>query len=179
MRVETDHAAEKAHANTGNIYAFLEGNPSFKPILFSAHLDTVPPGKNIRPVVEQGVIRSAGNTVLGADDKSGVAAIVEALRLIVSQKIPHRPIEVAFTISEEVGLLGAKYLDYTRFHSRQAVVFDNEGDVGTIVNQAPGHMEISATITGKASHAGVAPEEGISAILVAARCGDKYAAFTY
>ena len=145
LRVETDHAAEKAHANTGNVYAFLEGNPSFKPILFSAHLDTVPPGKNIRPVVEQGVIRSAGNTVLGADDKSGVAAIVEALRLIVSQKIPHRPIEVAFTISEEVGLLGAKYLDYTRFQSRQAVVFDNEGDVGTIVNQAPGHMEISAT----------------------------------
>ena len=168
LRVETDRAAEKAHANTGNVYAFLEGNPSFKPILFSAHLDTVPPGKNIRPVVEQGVIRSAGNTVLGADEKSGVAAIVEALRLIVSQKIPHRPIEVAFTISEEVGLLGAKYLDYTRFQSRQAVVFDNEGDVGTIVNQAPGHMEISATITGKAAHAGVAPEEGISAILVAA-----------
>lgn len=140
--LKRDRAAEKAHANTGNVYAFLEGNPSFKPILFSAHLDTVPPGKNIRPVVEQGVIRSAGNTVLGADDKSGVAAIVEALRLIVSQKIPHRPIEVAFTISEEVGLLGAKYLDYTRFQSRQAVVFDNEGDVGTIVNQAPGHMEI-------------------------------------
>lgn len=168
LRVETDNAAEKAHANTGNVYAFLEGDPSFEPLLFSAHLDTVPPGKDIYPIVENGVVHSAGDTVLGSDDKSGIAAIVEAIRLIVEQRIPHRPIEVAFTISEEVGLLGAKYLNYSRFQSRQAIVFDNEGNVGTIVNQAPGHMEIEATITGKAAHAGVAPEDGISAIVVAA-----------
>ena len=168
LRVQTDHAAEKAYANTGNVCAFLDGDSSFEPILFSAHLDTVPPGKNICPVVENGVIHSAGDTILGSDDKSGVAAIMQALKWIVEQNIPHRPIEVAFTIGEEVGLLGAKYLDYTQFQSHHAVVFDNEGDVGTIVNQAPGHMEIAATITGKAAHAGVAPEDGISAIIVAA-----------
>ena len=160
LRVQTDHAAEKAYANTGNVCAFLDGDSSFEPILFSAHLDTVPPGKNICPVVENGVIHSAGDTILGSDDKSGVAAIMQALKWIVEQNIPHRPIEV--------GLLGAKYLDYTQFQSHHAVVFDNEGDVGTIVNQAPGHMEIAATITGKAAHAGVAPEDGISAIIVAA-----------
>ena len=114
------------------------------------------------------MIHSAGDTILGSDDKSGVAAIMQALKWIVEQNIPHRPIEVAFTIGEEVGLLGAKYLDYAQFQSHHAVVFDNEGDVGTIVNQAPGHMEIVATITGKAAHAGVAPEDGISAIIVAA-----------
>ena len=80
LRVQTDHAAEKAYANTGNVCAFLDGDSSFEPILFSAHLDTVPPGKNICPVVENGVIHSAGDTILGSDDKSGVAAIMQALK---------------------------------------------------------------------------------------------------
>ena len=120
-RVENDLRS----LNTGNVCAFLDGDSSFEPILFSAHLDTVPPGKNICPVVENGVIHSAGDTILGSDDKSGVAAIMQALKWIVEQNIPHRPIEVAFTIGEEVGLLGAKYLDYTQFQSHHAVVFDN------------------------------------------------------
>ncbi|MDD3192249.1 MAG: M20/M25/M40 family metallo-hydrolase [Oscillospiraceae bacterium] len=168
LRVETDKAGVKANANTGNLYAFLDGDPALEPILFSAHMDTVPPGKKIQPIVCDGVVHSSGDTVLGSDDKSGIAAIVEALHIVVEQNIPHRPVEVAFTISEEVGLLGAKALDYTRFSAKNAIVFDNEGDVGTIVNKAPGHVEILATITGKAAHAGVAPEEGISAIVVAA-----------
>ena len=168
LTVETDDSADKVKANTGNLYAFLPGEADLEPILLCAHMDTVPPGQGIHPVIEDGIIRSASDTILGSDDKSGAAAIVEALREIVQQKLPHRPVEVVFTICEEVGLLGAKYLDYSRLRAKKAVVFDNEGDVGTIVNQAPGHVEISATITGRAAHAGVAPEEGISAIQVAA-----------
>ena len=168
LRVVRDDAGAKAGSDTTNIIAYLDGEPGLEPILLSAHLDTVPPGKNIEPVIENGVIRSAGNTILGSDDKSGVVAIMEAVKTVVDEKIPHRPVEIAFTVCEEVGLLGAKYMDYSLIASKNAIAFDSGGDIGTIVNLAPGHIEIEATITGKAAHAGVAPETGISAIEAAA-----------
>ncbi|MBC8536804.1 M20/M25/M40 family metallo-hydrolase [Feifania hominis] len=168
LRVETDGAGPAVGSNTGNLYAFLEGDSSLEPLILSAHIDTVTPGVGIEPVVEDGVITSRGETILGGDDKSGVCAILEALRVLREQKLPHRPAELVFTVMEERGLLGSKHLDYSRLAAKRAVVFDSSGDVGKIIVSAPGHLNIKASIHGKKAHAGICPEQGVSAIAVAA-----------
>ncbi|MGI6150793.1 MAG: M20/M25/M40 family metallo-hydrolase [Christensenellales bacterium] len=148
-----------------NIIAKLPGTG--EPLLFCAHLDTVALGKGIRPIVEDGIIRSSGNTILGADDKSGVAAVMEALQVIVENNLPHRPIEVLFTICEEVGLLGSKHADYSKISAKEAVVLDSSL-AGCIVNRAPAMVVVDVCIKGKAAHAAVDPKSGIHAIKVAA-----------
>ncbi|MBN1484745.1 MAG: M20/M25/M40 family metallo-hydrolase [Chloroflexia bacterium] len=150
----------------GNVIAFLDGQG--EPILLSAHLDSVDPCKGVVPVVKDGVVRSDGSTVLGADDISGVTAIVEALQVVAEGKIEHRPVEVVLTVEEETGLHGSKKLDFSALKSRMGMVLDGGGPFGAIIMRAPSHDQISATILGKASHAGVAPEEGINAIVIAA-----------
>ena len=139
------------------------------PLLLSAHMDTVQPGVGIKPRVEGGIVRSDGTTILGADDKAGITAILEALRAVHGGDTPVRPLEIALTVEEETGLSGSKALDLSTLQSRQAVVLDSNGAVGIIVNQAPASDHIEATVTGKAAHAGVAPEEGINALVAAAR----------
>lgn len=148
-----------------NIIAKLEGTG--EPLLFCAHMDTVSPGRGIRPVIEDGVIRSSGDTVLGADDKSGVAAVMEALCEIVENGLPHRPVEVLFTVCEEVGLLGSRHADYSRIGAKEAVVLDSSMR-GCIVNRAPAMVVLSVCIEGRAAHAAVDPKSGISAVKVAA-----------
>lgn len=165
MIVERDCVGELCGSNGWNIYARLEGTGDA--ILFSAHVDTVSPGINVQPVIEQGIIKSSGNTVLGADDKAGIAAVTEALNSIVEQGKQHRTIEVLFSICEETGLLGAKYADYSRIKSRQAVVLDNEV-LGEIINRSPAHMALRFKIYGKAAHAGMSPQEGVHALKAAA-----------
>lgn len=151
---------------TGNIIARLaeEGQP----ILLNAHMDTVQPGRGVKPVIEDGVIKSDGSTILGADDKSGVAVILEVLRVLVEQDLAHPPLEVALTVSEEKGLKGAKGLDLTRLRAQEGIVLDSGGEIGTIVVSAPSQDKIRAVVHGKSAHAGVEPEKGINAILVAA-----------
>lgn len=166
--VTTDHAGEALGSNGYNIYSTFEGTLPGEPMLFSAHMDTVKPGVGIKPVVAEGVIRSSGDTILASDDKSGIAGIIEAIRSIREKQIPHRTFEVVFTICEEGGLRGAKQLDYSRIRSRKGVALDSSGNVGKIIAQAPGQIKIYADVIGKAAHAGIAPETGISAIQVAA-----------
>ena len=151
---------------TGNIIARLaeEGQP----ILLNAHMDTVQPGRGVKPVIEDGIIKSDGSTILGADDKSGVAVILEVLRVLVEQDLAHPPLEVALTVSEEKGLKGAKGLDLTRLRAQEGIVLDSGGEIGTIVVSAPSQDKIRAVVHGKAAHAGVEPEKGINAIVVAA-----------
>lgn len=149
-----------------NVTAFLPGEG--EPLLLSAHMDSVPPCHGIQPHIEGDVIKSDGTTILGGDDRAGVAGIVEALVAGHEDKAPHRPIEIAFTAQEEPGLIGSAALDYTQFRSRLGVVFDYDGPVGTIVYSAPATYNIDATITGRAAHAGASPEKGISAVVVAA-----------
>lgn len=157
----------KVHTDkVGNVIALLPGQG--EPILLNAHLDSVDPCQGVVPVVEQGIIRSDGRTVLGADDLSGVAAIIEALQVICENKISHRPVEVVLTVEEETGLTGSKQLDYGELKARIGVTLDGGGPFGAVIVAAPSHDMLSATVKGKASHAGVAPEEGISAIEVAA-----------
>ena len=148
-----------------NIYTRLEGGG--EPLLLAAHMDTVPPGEHIRPVVRDGVIYSSGDSVLGADDKAGVAAIMEALQAVVEQDIPHRTVEVLFTISEETGLKGAGLADYGRIESRQAVVLDS-GTPGKIVTQTPVLQSWAVSVFGKASHSGSHYADGIHALKCAA-----------
>jgi tripeptide aminopeptidase len=145
------------------------GAAGASPLLLSAHMDTVQPGTGIAPRVEDGVVRTDGTTILGADDKAGITAILEALRVAAAAGEPSRPLEIAFTVEEETGLTGAKGLDLSTLRARQAVVLDSNGPVGTIINRAPASDHIEAVITGKAAHAGVAPEQGVNALVAVSR----------
>lgn len=167
--VKTDGAGKKVGSNGDNIYAFYKGTLPGEPLIFSAHMDTVKPGNGIRPLVKEGVISSSGATILGADDKSGIAGILEALTVIHEKGLPCRDVEIIFSIQEESGMLGAGNFDFGQTVGNQAVVLDGGGDVGTITTSAPGELILNAAIIGKSSHAGSAPEQGISSIQVAAR----------
>jgi tripeptide aminopeptidase len=150
----------------GNVIAAVPGRG--EPLLLSAHLDSVAPANGKAPVVENGIVRSEGATVLGADDLAGVAAILEAVRSVTAGGDGHRAAEIVFTVEEEIGLFGARELDYGRLRAKWGVALDLNGDLGGICVSAPAQDAISVTIKGRAAHAGVAPEQGIDAIRVAA-----------
>ncbi len=167
LDVWRDNAGEKFGGNAGNVMGRLKGNTNGEALLFAAHMDTVKPGNGVKPVVENDIIKSDGTTVLGGDDKSGIVAILEAIRVIEENNIKHGDIEVLFTFGEEIGLLGAKTVDTSKFRAKQGFALDSE-DVSYIVYKAPAQNSIEFEIFGKESHAGVAPEKGISAIEIAA-----------
>lgn len=173
FEVRIDEANKGTDGDTGNVLGRLKGTLDSQPVLLCAHMDTVIPGENIKPVIRDGVIYSDGTTILGGDDKAGIAAILEAVRHIKENNIPHGDIEVAFTISEEKGMVGARNMDYGWLNSKFAFVLDSGGEVGSVIVKAPAQFKINTTIKGKAAHAGVAPEKGISAIQVASRAIDK------
>ena len=166
--IYVDQTMELTGSETGNVYCTLPGTVPGEPILLSAHMDTVVPGVGVEPVIEDGVIRSKGDTVLGGDDKSGVVAIVEALRTIVENNLPHPTVEAMFAVCEEIGLRGSKHMEYSRITAKKAAVLDSSGDAGKIITAAPGQYKLNAAVIGRRAHAGVAPEEGISAIQVLA-----------
>lgn len=173
FEVMVDDAGVKAGSNTGNLIGYLRGNKDVEPIMFCAHMDTVTPCDNIEPIIENGVIKSSGNTILSADDKAGIVAILEGIRRIEENNIPHGDIEVVFTICEEVGLYGSKYLNYSRLKSKMLFVLDASGEIGGVNVQGPAQAQIHAKFHGKAAHAGLSPEKGINAIQVAARAIDS------
>lgn len=168
FEVHMDQAGEKLGSNAGNIIAFKKGNSNMEPILFTAHMDTVSPARGIEPIIKDGIIKSKGDTILAADDKAGVVAILEGIKSVLEAEEDHPNIEVVFTIFEEGGLKGAKNLDYSQFESKDIAVLDSGGRVGGLINKAPGQSQIFVKYIGRSSHAGVAPEEGISAIQMAA-----------
>jgi tripeptide aminopeptidase len=150
----------------GNLVAKLPAldSRSQEPVLLSCHADTVQPGKGIKPKLAKGVIRSAGDTILGADDKAGIAEMLEALRLARVRP----PIEVAISRQEEVGLHGVKNLDYRLLHARRGFLLDND-TLDTIVIGGPSYFAIDVDIQGRSAHAGMEPEKGINAIAAAAK----------
>ena len=167
-QVEIDDAGEKVGGNSGNVIARFPGTiPGAEPIMMSAHMDTVVPGEGVKPIVEGDIIRTDGTTVLGGDDKSGCVVILEVIRSLQDQNIPHTPIEAIFSICEEVGLLGAKNVDVTKLKAKYGIVFDSD-DPGFLFTKGPSANHMEYRIHGLESHAGVAPEEGISAIRIAA-----------
>jgi tripeptide aminopeptidase len=168
-RVWIDNAGEKVGGNSGNVIAQFSGNaPGAAPMLLSAHMDTVMPGEGVTPVLEGTILRTDGRTVLGGDDKSGVAIICEVLRVVRDAQLPCGDIDVVFTICEEAGLLGAKHLDESRLRARTGLVLDSDS-VGLLFTRAPAANCLEFEIEGLAAHAGVCPEKGINAIQIAAQ----------
>jgi tripeptide aminopeptidase len=156
-------ASQDAH---GNVLGRREGMG--EPLLLSAHMDTVEPGRGIKPVRDgEDIIRSDGTTILGADNKAGCAVILEVIESAIEDGAETRPIEVAISRGEEVGLVGARNMDYARIASKVAIVIDSGGPPSSIQGQAPYHVVYDIEVHGRSAHAGLEPEKGVPAITIA------------
>jgi len=172
LDVDEDEAGAAVGSSIGNLLCRVEphgANGGGVPLFLCAHLDTVPPEGPIEPVVEDDVVRNAGGTILGADNKAAVAVMLEAVRRVVAEGRPHAGIELVFTPKEEVGLLGAGAFDHTRLRASVGYVFDQAAPIGEVVLGAPTATALLARFHGRAAHAGMYPEEGRSAVAAAAR----------
>lgn len=168
--VREDKAGEAIGGNCGNLVADFpatDGLEALPTVMLTAHMDCVEPCAGIHPVTEDGIIRSDGTTILGADDKAGVTAILEALRQLREHAIPHGPLQVVFTVAEENGVHGSQHLDSSLLHADMGFTLDTHGHPGVMSYKAPGKNQIHIHIAGKAAHAGVEPENGINAIQAA------------
>ena len=166
--VTIDEAGRKINGETGNLVARFPGTAPAEPFLLSAHMDTVGPAANVRPQVHKDRVTSDGTTILGADCKAGIAVILEVIKTLDDNRLPRPPIEAVFTISEEMALMGAKYLDYPSLRARYGLIFDNEQGIENVITSAPAADKMDIKVYGAAAHSGVAPEKGISAIKVVA-----------
>jgi tripeptide aminopeptidase len=167
-KIWIDDAGEKVGGNVGNLIAHFSGTDTgAQPLLLSAHMDTVVPGEGIVPILDGDILRTDGRTVLGGDDKSGVAIICEVLRVMKENRLPCSAIDVVFTICEEAGLIGAKCLDVSKLRARTGLVLDSDS-VGFLFTKAPAANRMEFRVYGLEAHAGVCPERGINAIKVAA-----------
>ncbi|MDP4179604.1 MAG: M20/M25/M40 family metallo-hydrolase [Bacillota bacterium] len=168
LEVYEDDAGKKVRGNCGNIIGSKKGNKNAPGILLMAHMDTVVPCIGKKPQIHGNIIKTDGTTILGGDDVAGIVCILEALRVIGEENEQHGDIQVAFTIAEEGGLLGAKNLDYGNISAKYCFVLDDGGEIGRVAVTAPSQNKLDIVVKGKAAHAGVEPEKGISAISIAA-----------
>jgi tripeptide aminopeptidase len=150
----------------GNVIAKVAGEG--KPLVISAHLDTVEPGRGVQPMVRKGVVRSDGRTILGADDKAGLAAAIAVAEEAVGQGWHIRPLELVFTRQEETDLDGVSHLDWSRIRAREGLILDGSDAPGRITIASPYIYNIDIRVKGRAAHAGVEPEKGINALAIAA-----------
>lgn len=165
--VSFDQTDQMVGGTVGNLIARIPGTRSGgTPFLLCAHMDTVGPGQGIKPQVEENLIKSDGSTILGADDKSGIAIICEVLRALQKEKVPYAELEILFTICEESSLLGARHLDVSRLHARTGLILDSS-DPDRLITRAPAANRLQFTLQGFEAHAGVCPERGINAIRIA------------
>src|ERR671935_1880514 len=170
LSADEDDAGEKVGSTIGNVYCRVEpSGEGGTPLFLCAHLDTVPPTGPIEPVVEDGVVRNSAGTILGADNKSAVAVMLDATRRVLVENRPHAGIELLFTPKEEVGLLGAAVFDHTRLRARVGYVYDQAAPIGDVILGAPHSHSMEVRFHGRAAHSGMYPEEGRSAIAAAAR----------
>ncbi len=167
---EDDTMNETGHG-AGNLICTLNGTKEgVDTIYFTSHMDTVVPAKGVKPTVkDDGYVYSDGTTILGADDKAGLAAMLEAIRVLKEKNIEHGTIQFIITVGEESGLVGAKALDPSLVHAKLGFALDSDGKVGNIIVAAPTQAKVKAIIYGKTAHAGVAPEKGVSAITIASK----------
>src|SRR5881398_1372302 len=170
LTVVEDDAGGRVGSTIGNLLCRIEPTgEGGTPIFLCAHLDTVPPEGPIEPVIEDGVVRNSGGTILGADNKSAVAAMLEGTRRVLAENRAHGGIELLFTPKEEVGLLGAAAFDHHRLHARVGYVYDQAAPIGDVILGAPYSHALEVRFHGRAAHSGMYPEEGRSAIAAAAR----------
>ena len=173
LTVEYEHVEHNFNGDTPNLIVRVNGDIKGPTIMLSSHTDTVITGGEVDPIIDGDYIRSSGNTILGADDKAGITAIIEAIETAKEKDIPHYPLLLVFTAAEEVGLLGARYSKIGKGDADFGVVLDTGGPIGTIVNEAPFHDAYKIKVRGKSSHAGIDPESGINAIKIAAEIISK------
>ena len=172
LEVKEDNSKDnyKKYSNnkgiTNNIYAYLKGDIKKDSIIIASHLDTVSPGNNKKAVIHEDRITSDGNTVLGADDLSAVASVLEALKVIKENNIKHKDIEFIFFVAEEPFAKGSRYFDYSLLKSKEAYVFDLEGNINDAAIAAPSIISFNIKIKGKSAHAGFNPEEGINSLVI-------------
>jgi tripeptide aminopeptidase len=169
--VEDDSAA-RTGSECGNLIVRFSGALALAPIFFNCHMDTVQPAEGVRVERTGDLFTSAGDTVLGSDDKSGLAACIEAMRVLRESGRPHRPVELVLTTCEELGMVGAKALDPALVRAREGYALDSSG-FGRVVTHAPAANRLTITLTGVAAHAGLNPEWGVSALLLAAQALTK------
>jgi tripeptide aminopeptidase len=167
--VSEDDSAQQTGSDCGNLFVrFPDGGLDKEPVFFNCHMDTVLPAFGVKVKREGDVFTSAGDTVLGSDDKAGIAALIEVMRTLQEKNIPYGPVEYIFTTCEEVGLMGAKVLNPSSIKANIGYALDSSG-INRVVVGAPAANRITAEIKGVAAHAGLSPEKGISAIHLAAR----------
>lgn len=167
---DEDGAGPRIGSTMGNVLCRVPATEDGgRPIFLCAHLDTVPLAGTLEPVVEDGIVRNAGGTILGADNKSAVVVMLEAVRRIIEEGRPHAGVELLFTPMEEIGLLGATAFDVDRLQARTGYVYDQAAPIGEVITGSPSAQELVLTFVGRASHAGMYPEDGRSAVLAAAR----------
>ncbi|HMB15884.1 MAG TPA: M20/M25/M40 family metallo-hydrolase [Pelovirga sp.] len=166
--VAFDTAGAIIGSDSGNMIARFPGTRDGDPFVISVHMDTVSPAENVQPVLNDGIFTSTGNTILGADDKAGIAELIEAIEVLQENKIPYGPLEVVITVCEELGLMGAKEFDFSTLKGQRGVALDTTG-IDRIINRAPAANRIKIDIHGLEAHAGVCPEQGISAIMIAGK----------
>ena len=168
--VEDVKSREALGGNCGNLVATFKGNVEKAPtIMLTAHLDCVVPCANIKPQIKDGIITSDGTTILGGDCKAGIVPILETLRVLKEDNLPHGDIQVVFTVCEELGLAGSKNMDQSLLHADFGFTLDSSGRPGKIIDMAPGQNKINVKVYGKTAHAGLAPEKGVNAIKLAAQ----------
>lgn len=167
-----DDSASFTGADCGNLILRFEGSSTAEPVFFACHMDTVQPGHGVQVNRSGDIFTSKGDTILGGDDKSGIAPLVELITLLKENNIPHRTIELIFTTCEEIGLLGAKSLDYSSLQSQFGYALDSNG-IDKVIVGAPAANRMRIDVHGTASHAGMNPEGGVSAFLVAAEALTK------
>jgi len=168
LEVEEDDAGSKIGGNAGNVIAFARGNVAgARGIFFCCHMDTVEPTAKLSIIEDGDTIKSDGTTILGADDKAGIAAVIEGIQSIIESGVPHGDVQILFDVSEEIGLLGANAMDRSKIRVDFGYVFDTHRPVAGITVSAPSHETLHVEIHGVAAHAGIAPEKGVSAILAA------------
>lgn len=175
---EMDKAGEKVGGTCGNVWAYVKGTVEDAPVLFfEAHMDSVAPTTGTKVVRKDGVLYSDGTTTLGGDDKVGIAAALETIRALKEDNVPHGDIQFCFTIAEEIGCLGVVNMDKSWIKADFGYCMDVGGDIGEITYAAPKLYELYVTVKGKAAHAGLAPEKGINAIMLAAEALTKFPAY--
>lgn len=172
LGVETavDKAGEACGSTTGNVWGFIKGNvPGALRLFFEAHMDSVAPATGTRVIERNGVLYSDGTTTLGGDDKSGIAAILEALQVILENDLPHGDIQCCFAIGEETGSYGMRYMDPSWIRADAGYCMDCGGRPGTIYYRSPKAIDLTVTVRGKTAHAGLEPEKGVNAIMLGAK----------
>ncbi|MBO2945092.1 M20/M25/M40 family metallo-hydrolase [Paenibacillus sp. F411] len=172
LQVQEDDSKERTGHGSGNLIVTWEAEQAehAPKLLFTCHMDTVTPGKGVKPELgEDGYIRSDGTTILGADDKAGLAALLESIRVVQENNLPHGQIQFVITAGEESGLVGSRALQPDLLDADFGFALDSNGEVGSVAVSAPTQARIQMVIHGRSAHAGVNPEDGISAIQVAAK----------